>query len=776
MASKGNKKQQKKNSSNVKILNTSNTKIDDDLDWINEMQNDLDKSKSNINVNNKSKVDKKNKNKKAINNNSVIENKILICDNKTNDESSKASDDESSKASDDVSVDKLVKQPKIKQISNRFGFISSDESDNESDNESVKESVKESVNESDNKFDDKLDKQYIITNSHIEYNIKKLNSSVDLNYISNEILVTQEIQNEQNKEYTQNDQNYKKKINKKEKKGIISQINKESNLQYKFDINTNIKKMSNISNISNTLNSLTTLYSDDLEVIVGGKTLISTSNITINSGQKYFVLGQNGIGKTSLLKQIYSNLNDNSDILMLDQDIQLESTTQTIQEFILGADRTLYESKKRMDQLEMLDEMDDIESVEYENLSEIIMGKEWDKYESESKRIINGLGFNNPNLSVSILSGGKRMILAIGKALLRKPEILILDEPTNHLDLDVVIWLTNYLEGYKKTLIIITHQIGLVNSLADVIWYIGNPELTGNKVYTIRGHYDKLIQFLEDKDKETNKNYDKFNKKVEEMRKKSTPKKDVEEFIKKNGVPRPPKPYNVNITFDNVVELSTRNIIEFREVNFGYSDCIPIYKNLNITLGMGSRIVLVGPNGCGKTTFFKLASSDISPTDGYILSDERLRVGYYNQQIIDHLPLELNSIEYLQSLNTKLSTSECRSILGKLGIKKQDNLDLPTNKIGDLSGGQKARVSFGSVQMSNPHLILLDEPTNHLDLESIEGLIKGINEFNGGIVIITHDMYLIESITNADIYQVTSSNIVKFMGDFEEYCKYITKL
>lgn len=511
-----------------------------------------------------------------------------------------------------------------------------------------------------------------------------------------------------------------------------------------------------------------------MEVIIGGKTLITTSNITINSGIKYFILGQNGIGKTTLLKQIYSNLENKLDILMLDQDIQIESISQTIEEFILNADTILYDAKKRMDLLEELEEMCEIDTEEYTNLSEIIVQKEWDKYEAESKRILDGLGFTDPKLPVSILSGGKRMILSIGKALLRKPDILMLDEPTNHLDLDVVIWLTDYLADYKKTLIIITHQIGLVNSLSNVIWYVGNPELIGNKVYTIRGNYNKLQKFLEDKEKETVKNYDKFTKKIEDMRKKSISKKDVDEFIKKEGIPRPLKPYLVNITFDNVVELSTRNIIEFRDVDFGYQNSTSIYTNLNISLSMGSRMVLVGPNGCGKTTFFKLASGQLKPTKGYVLADERLRVGYYNQQIIDHLPLDLNPIEYLQSLNPKLDNNKCRTILGKLGIKKQDLIDLPTNKIRNLSGGQKARVSFGGVQMTNPHLILLDEPTNHLDLESIEGLIKGINEFNGGIVIITHDMYLIESIERADIYQVKSSNIIKFSGDFEEYCEFIT--
>ena len=532
--------------------------------------------------------------------------------------------------------------------------------------------------------------------------------------------------------------------------------------------------MSKSKSIPSQTNQITTLYSENIDVIIGGKILINPSDIAINSGTKYFVLGTNGIGKTTLLKQIYSKLKDKLDILMIDQDIEIESPNQTINQFILTADLPLYSAKMQMDELEKKEELTDVETEQYNELSEQVYQKEWDKYEAESKRITNGLGFTNPNLPVSILSGGKRMILAIGKALLRKPDILIMDEPTNHLDLDVVIWLTNYLETYKKTLIVITHQIRLVNSVADIIWYIGNPELTGNKVYTIRGKYDKLLKFLDQTEKETTKSYEKFTKKIEELRKKSTSKKDVDEFIKKENINRPPKPYIVNITFDNVVELSTKNIIEFKKVSFGYTNSEPIYSNLEISLGMGSRIILVGPNGCGKTTFFKLASGQIKSVDGYVLADERLRVGYYNQQIVDNLPLDLNSIQYLQQLNSKLDNNQCRNILGKLGIKKHDLIDLPTNKISDLSGGQKARVSFASVQMANPHLILLDEPTNHLDLESIEGLVRGINEFNGGIVVITHDMYLIESIERAQIFQVKSSGIIKFPGDFDEYCLHVS--
>ena len=204
------------------------------------------------------------------------------------------------------------------------------------------------------------------------------------------------------------------------------------------------------------------------------------------------------------------------------------------------------------------DNITDQENEDYIQLTEYLFENSWDTYEAESKKILNGLGFIKIEENVSVLSGGWRMRLALGKALLRKPEILILDEPTNHLDLGAVVWLTDYLLNYKKTLIIITHQINLVNTISDVIWYIGNLDLKGNKVYTINGKYYNLLKFIEQQEKEVNNNWEKYQKKLEELRKKSTPKKDIEEFVKKNNVSRPNRPYLVKIIFDEVIRLSTK--------------------------------------------------------------------------------------------------------------------------------------------------------------------------------------------------------------------------
>lgn len=523
------------------------------------------------------------------------------------------------------------------------------------------------------------------------------------------------------------------------------------------------------------------LYSNKDEVIINGKILINESDVVINSHTKYFIIGNNGCGKTTLLNYLYSKLYEKVNVLMIEQDIKILNNDQQINDFILDADTQLYSKYKIMKMLESKDELTDDEVIIYNDVSEYVYSKKWDEYEAESKKILNGLGFLDVNQNVSLLSGGWRMRLALGKALLMNPTVLMLDEPTNHLDLDAVIWLTNYLSTYKNTLIVITHQINFVNNIADVTWYIGNPEITGNKLYTIGGGYNEVQKTLDQLTKETLNKYDKFQKQIDLMKKKSVPKKDVDEFIKKNNVLRPPKKYIVNIDFDNVYKLTNQNIIEFKDVSFNYNSN-SIFKNINLTLKMDTRIILVGPNGCGKTTLFKLISSSSStntlsspiiPNDGIIINDERLRVGYYYQQIIDNLDLEKTPIEYLQILNSKLDINQCRCILGKLGIKKTELIDLPNTKINNLSGGQKARVSFSTIQISNPHLILLDEPSNHLDMESMDGLINGINNFNGGVVIITHDMHLIESIQNAVIYQVIDNNIIQFKGDFSEYCNYV---
>lgn len=551
----------------------------------------------------------------------------------------------------------------------------------------------------------------------------------------------------------------------------VINTNAEDSKKLKKENEKSKKKDKSLPKENNNNKHYVTLFSDKVELTVGGKKLVNESNVVINSETKYFLLGNNGSGKTTLMKHLYEKLKD-KDILMIDQDVKIESTEQSIKDFILCAHAELYDKHKQMMALEEVEEMTDEQHELYESLSEYVFTQGWDKYEAKSFQILNGLGFKDPEKKVSLLSGGWRMRLALGRALLYEPNALFLDESNNHLDLNAGIWLINYLQTYQKTIIMITHQIGFINALAQYIWWIGDPECTGTKIYSVTGQYHNLLQFIDQTKKEVTQKYDKLQKKIAEMRKKTVTKAEIEEVIKKANAPRPPKEYNVTITFEDVNcgQLGMRNIIEFKDVSFRYDGTsYNILSAVDYSINLKSRHVIVGENGAGKTTLFKLCTQQIEPTSGEIIKDSRITVGHYHQLTVDNLPMDMTAIEYMQSLNEHLSEDQCRARLGRIGLRKIDNLDIPKNKIRDLSGGQKARLAFSIIQLWSPSIILLDEPTNNLDITSIEALITAINQFNGAIIIITHDTHLIESIENYELYEVAEGFVKKFPGDFDEY-------
>ncbi len=347
-----------------------------------------------------------------------------------------------------------------------------------------------------------------------------------------------------------------------------------------------------------------------------------------------------------------------------------------------------------------------------------------------------------------------------------KPDILLLDEPTNHLDLNAVIWLNNYLTTYNKTIIVASHNIGFIDNISNVIWYINNKVLN-----VIHGKYYKYTEFIEQEFKENEKKYETYDKKKNELvnRKKPKPstKTEVDEFIKKNHVDKPYKT-NITIKFNNITHINSKNVIEFKSVSFKYDDKI-IFNNINFGIGLDSRFVLLGENGIGKTTLFKLCMNALKETDGFIHRDERIKISYYHQNVIDNLPLNISPIEHLME-HFNIDMEKCRKYLGQIGLRDKNICNL---QIKNLSGGQKARVGLCKIQLENPHIILMDEPTNHMDINSIEELITGINGFNGSVIIITHDTYLIEKIKNAQLYHINNGNIAQFKDTFEKYCELI---
>ena len=385
------------------------------------------------------------------------------------------------------------------------------------------------------------------------------------------------------------------------------------------------------------------------------------------------------------------------------------------------------------------------------------------------------------------------MRISLARALFIEPTLLMLDEPTNHLDLDAVIWLDNYLLGWKKTLLIVSHDQDFLNSVCDEILHIEDLKLAAYK-----GNYDSFKKAERAKIKQQLKDYEKQEKRLRELKRQGQSKAKATETVKKNKrepgartakkhkeavasgqetakaqeLIKRPKEYQVQIHFPEVAELS-RPVMEVNRVFFRYSQKHPvIFDCIDFGIDMDSRICVVGPNGAGKSTLLKLLTGEIEPVKGEVKRNPRLRMGIYNQHFVDRLPMDKNPVEFLRDKHQSEDYQSVRNRLGKYGLEGHAH----EVRMRDLSGGQKARVVFVDLSLQRPHILLLDEPTNNLDIETIDALIKAVNEFNGGIVCVTHDQRLIDE-CDCELWVVEDQDAKKWTAGFDDYKdKILTKL
>jgi ATPase subunit of ABC transporter with duplicated ATPase domains len=511
------------------------------------------------------------------------------------------------------------------------------------------------------------------------------------------------------------------------------------------------------------------LFSDRVTAIIGGKQLFDTE-ISINATDKICIMGANGTGKTTLINTIYDKLSTVIESLIyIKQDTIIEDSNDTILSYVLKANLKLYNDNIRYSFLSNLErDLTDEEQEELDALSQSVGDGEWERYNAHINKILNGLQITNIDRKMELLSGGWKTRVALAKALAIKPTLLILDEPTNHLDLNGVIWLRNFLNEYKKAIIVVTHMKTFADYVSNNIWYITDLDGTGQKIYKVRGGTDNVKETLEQTQNEITKKWDKFQKQIKELQKKSTPKTQVEQFIKENSVPRPLRPVRNHFIFPDVGNYGSRNILELNDVSFKYSELSrSLFKKISLGISNGSRYVLVGDNGVGKTTLFKLCNGDLKPTSGDVYKDTRVKTSVYNQDIVSSLDLTKSPIQFLTELYG-ISVEQSRSYLGKVGIKKEDHFDPCVLPIENLSGGYKARMAFCKIILEDPSVILLDEPTNHLDIDTIQSLILGLNNYNGGILVITHDLDFIKGLENCQVLKLHNKQI-SIYNDIDDY-------
>ncbi|MBS17731.1 MAG: glycosyl transferase family 1 [Chloroflexi bacterium] len=502
---------------------------------------------------------------------------------------------------------------------------------------------------------------------------------------------------------------------------------------------------------------------------ISNRKLFENASFSIPSGYHVGLVGKNGIGKTTLFNLIDKNLlldegeinlQKRKKISVLQQEIP--NTNLSILDYVLSTDS---ETQLLIEEFENSKDQNRI--IE---LSSILDEKNAYKDEWKASYILSGLGFKKDDQSKKIneLSGGWRNRVGLAATLYSDPDLLLLDEPTNHLDFESVVWFENFLKEFKGTFIMISHDRQVLNSTVDHILHVENHNLN---LYT--GNYDQFESQFAQKSlaqeamfkkqqafkQRVMKFVDRFGAKATKAKQAQSRLRSLEKIDMVDAII---SDRTISFSFPKPNNLGT-SMLTINKVDAGY-DGITVLKNINLSISNDSRIALVGANGNGKSTLIKLIAGNLDPMKGSIIKKKNLKIGYFAQHQADELDLEKTGYQVLSEIDPEKPDLFIRGVLGRFGFDKQKS----ETRIENLSGGEKTRLLFCLMSYHSPDLLLMDEPTNHLDIDSRLSLINSLNEFEGAIILVSHDKDIIEKVAE-QILLVKDSQVNLFVDDISDY-------
>lgn len=402
---------------------------------------------------------------------------------------------------------------------------------------------------------------------------------------------------------------------------------------------------------------------------------------------------------------------------------------------------------------------------------------ESDKAESRAASILAGLGFSaeRQQYATKTFSGGWRMRLALARALFCEPDLLLLDEPSNMLDVPSITFLSNYLQGYPSTVLVVSHDRAFLDEVATDIIHQHSERLD----YYRGANFASFYATKEERKKTAKREYEKqmaerahLQAFIDKFRYNAAKSSEAQSRIKKlERMPvleAPEAEYSVHFKFPEVEKMSPP-IVQMTGVSFGYSPDKDLLRNVDLDVQLDSRIGIVGPNGAGKTTVLKLLIGKLAPTTGLISQNPRLRVGFFAQHHVDALDLTTSAVSFMAKNYPGKTDEEYRRMLGAFGITGTTGLQ----KMGLLSGGQKSRVAFACLALTNPHILVLDEPSNHLDIEAMDALSEALQAFEGGVLMVSHDVTMLQTVCTS-LWVCDGGSVEKFDGTVADYKKRIT--
>jgi len=508
---------------------------------------------------------------------------------------------------------------------------------------------------------------------------------------------------------------------------------------------------------------------DDISYSVAGRPLFEHATAMVPEGHKVGLVGRNGTGKTTLFRLIRGELALEGGTITLPRQARIGGVDQEVP----GNEVSLIDTVLRADteRTELLAESE--AATDGARIAEIQTRlTDIDAWSAEARAaaILKGLGFTDAEQAMpcAAFSGGWRMRVALAAVLFSAPDLLLLDEPTNYLDLEGALWLESYLARYPHTVIVISHDRGLLNRAVGAILHLEDRKLT-----LYQGGYDKFAATraarvaaaeAEAKKQEARRAHlqsyvDRFRYKADKARQAQA---RLKALARMQPITRPQEAALRAFTFPEPEELSPP-ILRLEDTAVGY-DGTPVLRGLNLRIDQDDRIALLGRNGEGKSTLSKLLAGKLQAMDGRVHTSSKLRVGYFAQHQLEELRAGETPLDHIRRLRPDVAPAKLRAQLGGFGIGAEQ----AETVAGQLSGGQRARLSLMLATLDRPHMLILDEPTNHLDIESREALVEALTRYTGAVILVSHDMHLLGLVADR-LWLVKGGHVAPYDGDLESY-------